>query len=236
MEECRKQDEGDKMHPAAEHEADLAAAQREHWQRTHAAHPTMYGDQPSAPAEYAAELFAAAGAGSVLELGAGHGRDALYFARRGFAVHATDFSPHALQQLRHAAEHASLGERVATPVHDVRQVLPLPRDSVDGVSAHMLLCMALSTAQIHALVSEVGRVLRPGGTFVYTVRHTGDAHYGTGTAHGDDIFEHGGFAVHFFDRALVDALAHGWSELRVHPFTEGELPRRLWRVTQRRPA
>jgi hypothetical protein len=74
------------MHPAAGHEADLAAAQREYWQRTYTAHPAMYGDQPSAPAVHAAELFAAAGAGSVLELGAGHGRDALYFARCGFTM------------------------------------------------------------------------------------------------------------------------------------------------------
>ena len=59
----------------------------------------------------------------------------------------------------------------------------------------MLLCMALSTNEIRALVGEIARVLRPGGTFVYTVRHTGDAHYGAGTGHGDDIYEHGGVAV-----------------------------------------
>jgi SAM-dependent methyltransferase len=99
----------------------------------------------------------------------------------------------------------------------------------------MLLCMALSTKEIQALVGEVRRVLRPGGTFVYTVRHTGDTHYGSGTAHGDDIFEHGGFAVHFFPRHLVDALAEGWNLAEVHAFEEGELPRRLWRITQTRP-
>ena len=100
----------------------------------------------------------------------------------------------------------------------------------------MLLCMALSTGQIERLVAEVERVLRPGGVFVYTVRHTGDAHYGTGTAHGDDIYEQDGFAVHFFDRALVDALADGWHLDEVQPFEEGALPRRLWRVTQTKPA
>jgi hypothetical protein len=78
-------------------------------------------------------------------------------------------------------------------------------------------------------------ILRPGGVLVYTVRHTGDAYYGTGVAHGDDIFEHGGFAVHFFDRGLVDALADGWDFQEVHAFEEGELPRRLWRVTQSLP-
>jgi hypothetical protein len=67
---------------------------------------------------------------------------------------------------------------------------------------------------------------------IYTVRHTGDAHYRAGIAHCDDIFEHGGFAVHFLTRELVDDLAAGWTLNEVHPFEEGELPRRLSRITQ----
>ncbi|MFJ5831422.1 class I SAM-dependent methyltransferase [Streptomyces sp. NPDC093089] len=214
---------------------DLAGAQRAHWQSTYAAHPGMYGEEPSAAAVYAAAAFRAAGASDVLELGAGHGRDALYFAREEFAVQAADFSATGLEQLREAARAQGVADRVTTAVHDVRDPLPLPDASVDAVFAHMLLCMALSTEEIHAVVAEVRRVLRPGGTFVYTVRHIGDAHYGTGTAHGDDIHEHGGFAVHFFDRALVDSLADGWTLDDVHAFEEGDLPRRLWRVTQTLP-
>jgi SAM-dependent methyltransferase len=103
------------------------------------------------------------------------------------------------------------------------------REAAEGGFGHMLLCVALSTKEVHALVGGVRRVLRPGGVFVCAVRRTGDAHFGAGIAHGDDIFEHGGFAVHFFDRRLVDALAVGWDP---RPFEEGELPRRLWRVTR----
>ncbi|ELS56467.1 class I SAM-dependent methyltransferase [Streptomyces viridochromogenes] len=216
-------------------EQELAQSQRRHWQDTYAAHPGMYGEKPSDPAIHAASTFRAAGAKNVLELGAGHGRDALFFAREGFTVQATDFSPLGLEQLRDAARAQGIGQRVTTMVHDVREPMPLPDVSVEAVFAHMLLCMALSKKEIQALVGEVRRVLRPGGVFVYTVRHTGDAHYGTGTAHGDDIFEHGGFAVHYFPRELVDALADGWSLQEVHAFEEGELPRRLWRVTQTRP-
>ncbi|NEA59666.1 class I SAM-dependent methyltransferase [Streptomyces sp. SID13666] len=216
-------------------EQNLAEAQRAHWQSTYAAHPGMYGEQPSAPALHAVQVFAAAGAKQVLELGAGHGRDALRFAREGFTVQATDFSPVGLEQLSTAAISQGLGGLVTTAVHDVREPLTLPNASVDAVFAHMLLCMALSTEDIRALVDEIGRVLRPGGTFVYTVRHTGDSHYGTGTDLGDDIFEHGGFAVHFFPRALVDALADGWILDEVHSFEEGDLPRCLWRVTQTLP-
>ncbi|WP_053686536.1 class I SAM-dependent methyltransferase [Streptomyces sp. IGB124] len=216
-------------------EEDLAEAQRAHWQSTYSAHPGMYGEEPSAPAVHAADVFRAAGARDVLELGAGHGRDALYFARKGFAVQATDFSPVGLQQLQATARAQGIDQRVDTAVHDVREPLPLPDASVDAVFAHMLLCMALSTKEIQALVDDVARVLRPGGTFVYTVRHTGDAHYGAGVAHGDDIWEHGGFAVHFFPRTLVDTLADGWTLNEVHPFEEGDLPRCLWRITQTRP-
>ncbi len=186
------------------------------------------------PARGPAEAFAAAGAHRVLELGAGHGRDALYLARAGLAVHATDFSETGLEQLRARAEAEDLTE-VTTAMVDVRKALPLPDESVDAVYAHMLLCMALSTTEIRALVAEVRRVLRPGGVFFYTVRHTGDAHYGAGVDHGDDIYEHGGFAVHFFSRQLVDDLAADWKLQQVNEFEEGALPRRLWSVVQTRP-
>lgn len=219
----------------SEHEGELAEAQREHWQQTYGQHPGLYGKEPSEAAVHAADVFRAAGARAVLELGAGHGRDAQYFAREGFTVLATDFSPVGLEQLHATATAQGTAKRVTTAVHDVREPLPLADGSVDAVFAHMLLCMALSTREIHALVAEVCRVLRPGGAFVYTVRHTGDAHYGAGVGHGDDIWQQGGFAVHFFPRDLVDALADGWNVDEVHAFKEGGLPRRLWRVTQTLP-
>ena len=211
---------------------DRAEPQQQHWDTTYSAHPATYGEEPSAPAVYAAKVFRDAGAQDVVELGAGHGRDALFFAGEGFAVHALDFSAGGLRQLSEAARSSGIGGRVETTVHDVRTPLPLPDSSTGAVFAHMLLCMALSTEQIHGLVAEVRRVLRPGGVFVYTVRHTGDAHYGAGISHGDNIFENDGFAVHFFNHDLVTALADGWALVDIHAFEEGELPRRLWRITQ----
>jgi hypothetical protein len=38
------------------------------------------------------------------------------------------------------------------------------------------------------------------------------------------------------DASLVDDLAEGWILDEVYVFEEGELPRRLWRITQRTPA
>ncbi|WP_163753295.1 class I SAM-dependent methyltransferase [Mycobacterium botniense] len=222
--------------PSSAPSRDLPAAQRRHWQHTYAQYPEMYGQNPSAAAVHAMRRFRAVSARTVVELGAGHGRDTVYFARSGLQVLALDFSSTGLEQLRTAAARAGVGQAVTTVVHDVRDSLPVASGSADGVFAHMLLCMALSTNQIRGVVAEVARVLRPGGVFVYTVRHIGDPHYGAGVAHGDDIFEHGGFAVHFFSRDLVDELAAGWDGVEVHAFEEGELPRRLWRITQYHPS
>jgi SAM-dependent methyltransferase len=234
---------GDRADPVPEEGAqlvsdrpvDLTRAQRQHWQDTYRAHPGMYGSAPSTPAVHAAQVFGAAGAERVLELAAGHGRDALYFARQGFTVLATDFSRVAVEQIDRAAQVQGLAAKVSTIVHDLREPLPLDDEAVDAVFGHMALCMALSTKEIRTAVHEIRRVLRPGGTFIYTVRHTGDAHYGAGNPLGDNIFEHGGFAVHFFSRQLVDALAGGWVVDEVYPFEEGDLPRRLWRVTLTKP-
>jgi len=99
----------------------------------------------------------------------------------------------------------------------------------------MLFSMALTTGELERLVGELRRVLRPGGLVVYTARTTADAHYGAGIARGDDMYEHGGFIVHFFDRVLIDRLAVGCELLDITSFTEGELPRRLARVTMRVP-
>ncbi len=40
--------------------------------------------------------------------------------------------------------------------------------------------------------------------------------------------------MHFFDRAKVERLARGW-ELGIDELEEGKLPRRLFRVTLRKP-
>lgn len=213
-----------------------AAGQQRHWEDTFAANPDMYGTGPSEPARAAAKRLASAGARRVLELGAGQGRDTLFLARQGFAVTALDYTAGALETISAAAGVAGLATLVSAARHDVRQPLPFPNGSFDASYSHMLFCMALTTPELEHLAAEVHRVLRPGGLVIYTVRHTGDAHYGTGTPHGDGMYEHGGFIVHFFDRGLVDRLAAGFELLDVTGFTEGGLPRRLWRITMRKPS
>lgn len=212
---------------------EVIAGQKRHWAATFAANPDMYGTDPSDPGLAAAEAFAAAGHHRVLELGAGQGRDTLYLARQGFDVTAFDFARGAVEAISAKVEAAGLTELVTVACHDIRTPLPLPVASVDASYSHMLFCMALTTSELERLAGDLRRVLRPGGLVVYTVRTTADAHFGAGTARGDDMYEHGGFIVHFFDPALIQRLAEGFELLDITYFTEGELPRRLARVTMR---
>jgi SAM-dependent methyltransferase len=214
-------------------DAEAIAGQQAHWASTFDANPDMYGTDPSAPALAAAEAFAVAGSHRVLELGAGQGRDTLYLARQGLEVTALDIAPGTVETISAKARAAGLTNMVSVARHDMREPLPLPDDSADASYSHMLFCMALTTVELERLAGELRRVLRPGGLVVYTART--DAHYGTGTPRGDDMYEHGGFIVHFFDRALIDRLAAGFELIDVTDFTEGELPRRLARVTMRVP-
>jgi len=214
---------------------DGPAGQRGHWQETYREHPDMYGQRPSVPGRYATELFAAHDVREVLELGSGQGRDTVPLLRAGFSVTALDFAADGIAALRDRAKDTGVDARLDAWPHDVREPLPWRDNSFDAVYSHMLLCMALSTPELDTLVAEVRRVLRPGGWHVYTVRHSGDAHYQAGIGHGDDMWEHGGFIVHFFTRALVERLATGMELVELAEFTEGALPRRLWRVTLRKP-
>lgn len=158
----------------------------------------------SVSARWAVEAFRAAGARTVLALGGG--RDAPFLARAGFTVHTAD----------------------------VRGLRALPDACVDAVFAPMVLCAALTRREIRAAVDETGRVLRPGGLLLYTVRHTGDPHFRTGVHRGENMYELGGVAVQFFDADLLHDLAQGWHVHGVQAFEEGELPYRLWRVAQAR--
>ncbi|WP_350276747.1 class I SAM-dependent methyltransferase [Kribbella sp. HUAS MG21] len=212
---------------------ELARAQQERWDSAYAQRPQLHGSEPSAAARRAVELFGAAGIDDVLELGSGHGRDALFLAGQGFSVHATDFSEPALDQLRQTAQRDGLDDRVTAALHDVRDPLPPADATVDAVFANLLLNMAFSPSELHSLVAEVRRVLRPGGRFVYAVRTADDPSSQYCQQLADGLSAHDGFVGRFFDEDLVGELAGAWQLDELRPYDEGR--RRMLLVAMTRP-
>ena len=227
------------MHSVGQTPPDAKGAldgQQEHWESVYAGKPGMFGESSSEPARKATDAFQAEGAGRILELGCGPGRDTLLLARSGFHVTALDYSQVAINLLMEKARTLGLGHLSSPFRHDVRDPLPFAESTFDGCYSHMLFCMALITAELECLFSDVWRVLKPGGLCIYTVRHSKDPWYGTGINRGEDIYEVGGFVVHFFTWEKVIHLSKGYLVRRVDEFDEGDLPRKLFRVTLRKEA
>ena len=213
---------------------EILNAQQAYWEKTFSGKLDLFGAEASGPARFAAEQFRKDGSRRILELGGGQGRDTLFFAANGFHVDVLDYSGQGLSTIIGKARQASLSHLVSAMQHDVRKPLPFPGETFDACYSHMLFNMALSGAEIESLSREVHRVLRPGGLHIYTVRHTGDPHYGTGISRGEDMYETGGFIVHFFSRQKVEQLSTGYDLLSVDEFEEGRLPRKLFRVALRK--
>ncbi len=76
--------------------------------------------------------------------------------------------------------------------------------------------------------------MRTGGLNIYTVRHTGDAHYRQGVHQGEEMYETGGFIVHFFNKEKIFKLAQGYEVIGIDEFEEGGLPRKLFQVIYRK--
>jgi SAM-dependent methyltransferase len=170
----------------------------------------------------------------ILELGGGQGRDTLFFAKNGFQTYTLDYSDSAIRAISDKAENLNLSGFITAIQHDVRSTLPFENESFDGCYSHMLYCMAFKTSELEFLSREVRRVLKPNGLHIYTVRNIKDVHYQAGIHRGEDMYEIGGFIVHFFSREKVEHLAMGYEIISVDEFEEGDLPRSLFRVTLRK--
>jgi len=209
-------------------------AQRQHWESMLSTKPEMFGTEPSDPAQKAAELFKKEGRIKILELGGGQGRDTIFFAQNGFEVAVLDYCESGVETIAQKAKSMGLSQSINALCHDVRKRLPFIDETFDACYSHMLYCMALTTSEVGFLSEDIRRVLKPKGLNIFTVRNTKDPHYRTGIHRGEEIYEIGGFVIHFFSREKVDHLARGFEIVSIDEFEEGGLPRRLFRVTLRK--
>jgi SAM-dependent methyltransferase len=178
--------------------------------------------------------FVRAGVGAIVELGCGTGRDTLDFVRNGIAVDALDYAAPALRACDARARERGLGDRLRTHVHDVREPLPFAAETFEGAYAHMLFCMALTDADLHAAFAEVRRVLRAGGVLVFSVRTTDDPDARAGTPLTPYLRDVDGDVIRFFSRACLTRFTPGFEILDVARLEEGPLPKRLFVVTARK--
>ena len=172
--------------------------QSQYWENNFLSKPEMFGLEPSIAAINTLKNFKKNNIKKIVELGAGLGRDTLFFAKNSINTEALDYSPAAIKTINKKAEENKLSSSISTKIFDVRKKLPFKDMSIEACFSHMLYCMALSTTDLKNLNKEVLRILKPGGINIFTVRHVGDADYKNGIHRGEDLYENDGFVVHFF--------------------------------------
>lgn len=111
---------------------------------------------------------------SVLDLGAGTGRNALYFAEQGATVYAFEFAPRALAFAKEYCERQ--GITINYRLHDIGTPYALEDDSID-IALDVTSSNSLSDQARRVYLNEVARVLKPGGyLFLRALSLEADAH------------------------------------------------------------
>ena len=190
----------------------------------------MFGLEPSIAAKQSVELFKEKNIKNIIELGAGLGRDSIFFAQNSINVKALDYSPSAIKTINEKAEKKSLSNLVSTKIFDIRKKFPFEDNSIEACFSHMLYCMAFSNYDLENLNNEILRILKPGGFNIYTVRNTDDGDYKKGNYIGEDLYENDGFIVHFFSKDKINQLSKSFEILYIKSFEECKFPIKLFKV------
>ena len=208
--------------------------QSQHWEENFLSKPEMFGLEPSIAAVKALKSFQEHNVKNIVELGAGLGRDTMFFAQNSIHVEALDYSKASIESITNKSKKLNLTGFIKSKVFDVRKKLPFEDNSIDACFSHMLYCMALSNSDLENLNNEVCRVLKTGGINIYTVRHTEDGDYKNGIHIGEDLYENDGFIVHFFSKNKINSLLDGFINLEITSFEEGSFPRKLYFVANKK--
>ena len=204
--------------------------QEEYWEINYANKPKMFGLAPSFAAEEALKIFKKKNISSIVELGAGLGRDTIFFAKNNIKVEALDYSKTAVMSIKKKVKELNLSEFVSTKVFDVRKKLPFKNNSIQGIFSHMLYCMSLKNLEVQNLNSEILRVLVKGGVNIYTVRNFEDGDYKNGVHIEDETYQNDGFIINFFSKKKIEELLVGFINIKIDRFNEGDFPRKLFIV------
>ena len=202
--------------------------QSQHWEKNFSNKPEMFGLEPSISAKKALNFFKEKKIKNIIELGAGLGRDSIFFAKNNIKIQALDYSSSGIKIINHKIKKDNLSNYISTKLFDVREKLPFKDNSVDACYSHMLYCMALTTKDLEKLNNEIHRILKPNGLNIYTVRHTNDGDYKNGKHIGEDLYENDGFIVHYFSEGKVNSLLNGFKNIALEKFEEGTFPRKLF--------
>lgn len=179
--------------------------------------------QPSEDSIYLAMRWDKEGAKTILDLGCGLGRHAIYFSQAGFSVTAVDLSADAVNFLKEKIHEECLSCNcfVADMIN-----LPFEANSFDRVFSYHVISHQ-DTKGVSKIMSEITRVLKPGGkVFLTLCSKEHEAFKNKAYPHIDEntIIKTEGAEVnvpHFFaDKNILRSLFHEYTFQQVRHITD----------------
>ena len=205
----------------------LLNQQSQHWESNFSSKPEMFGFEPSHSAKKALEIFKKNNISNIIELGAGLGRDTIFFAQNGIYVQAIDYSLSATNIIKKRSKENNLEALIKVENYDIRKKLNFDNENFQACYSHMLFCMALSNQDLEDLNKEIWRILKKDGMNIYTVRNQTDGDFKKGIHRGEDMYEMNGFIVHYFSENKIKKLLDGFINASIENFYDGSFPRKL---------
>uniref|UniRef100_UPI0040575EE8 class I SAM-dependent methyltransferase n=1 Tax=Acetatifactor sp. TaxID=1872090 RepID=UPI0040575EE8 len=178
---------------------------------------------PSEDSVYLARKWASEGARSILDLGCGLGRHALFFAEKGFKVTAVDLSEDAVKFTKENMKEKQMD--FACQVADMMK-LPFADDAFDRVFSYHVISHQ-DTAGVQKVIDEITRVLKPGGKVFLSIcskKHFAFSEDKFARVDENTVLKTEGAEVdvpHFFaDKKILNRLFHDYKFDQVRHITE----------------
>jgi len=126
--------------------------------------------EPSVFAPQLLEMLGKESGNKILEIGAGDGRDSIFFAKKSNEVTGIDIAPGAIEMAKKNAQSAGMLDKITFQVGDAER-LQFGDSSFDGVFS----ISVLHATDLNLSLKEIARVLRHGGkAIIYLYEKTNE--------------------------------------------------------------
>ena len=181
-----------------------------------------YWDTPSEEAYYLAAKWCAEPGKKLLDIGAGIGRHALFFAKQGIEVTALDISSNGLNIIRNKAD--TMGLTIRTIAADMHSI-PLENECFDYIVAYHSIYHT-DYSGLTKIIKEMHRLLKKGGEIFLTLLSENDSEFITHHKESDNKTlikreEEGTFLTHLYlNENDIRQLFHEFTIIRIKEVKE----------------
>ena len=164
----------------------------------------FFGTGPTKLAKYAEKILRNQNPKKMLEIGCGQGRDALYFASKGYDIDAFDLSHNAIEFLEKRKKELGFNN-LKLKVHNTNQTFSYPSNQFDFVYSNLAL-QFFDLSSMEKIFENIARVMKKESSFIFSTKKEGDKYYKTGKKINENAYQTKGVTRFFYDKKTLLSL------------------------------